>query len=111
MPSRFSGMLIVAVVTGVCCQACSSSSSKKYSHDLVRTYAEVLVFHEKYKMVRMLPDSLYRDSLNAFLAGRKTTREEFEMKIRDLSRDDEAWRSFLGETAAAVDSIKSVRPL
>lgn len=68
------------------------------------------MFHEKEKMIGMLPDSLYERKVKEFFAERKIDQKEFRNQISQISRDDAAWRAFLGEATAAVDSIKAAKP-
>ena len=68
------------------------------------------MFHEKEKMIGMLPDSLYERKLKDFFAERKIDKEEFRKLIAQISRDDAEWRTFLAEATAAADSIKTARP-
>lgn len=91
-------------------QQCSTSTSKKYTYRQVVTYAELLVLHEREKMAYSTPDSIYQIKVNQFFVQRKITKEDFEKQIFELSRDDDAWRSFLMEATIAVDSIKSAKP-
>jgi len=103
---------IIFVAAGIF-QECSTSTptSKKYSYGQVVTYAELLVLHEREKMVYSTPDSIYRNRVNQFFSQRKIAKEEFEKRIIELSRDNDAWRSFLMEATVAVDSIKSAKPV
>ena len=90
---------------------CSTPAPKKFSSALVRTYAELLVLHEKEKIVGSTPDSLYRFNVKEFFAARKINEEDFQKKITEISRNDVAWREFHMEATAAVDSIKAAKPV
>jgi hypothetical protein len=92
-------------------EGCSSPAPKKISSALVRTYAELLVMHEKEKIVGSTPDSLYRLNVKEFFAARKINEEDFQKEVTQISRNDVAWRVFLNEATAAVDSIKAAKPV
>ena len=111
MHNRIPYFISILIITVPFFLGCSTSPAKKYSADLVRTYAELLVFHEKEKMVGTTSDSLYQNKLKEFFAKRKMDKEEFEKQIVELSRNDEPWRSFLMEATVALDSIKSVKQM
>ncbi len=100
------GLFAAAALT----HGCTAETPPQYSHVVVRTYAELLVFHEKEKMLGMIPDSLYQKRLKDFFAERRIDEGEFKNQITQISRDGAAWRAFLNEATAAVDSIKSVKP-
>jgi hypothetical protein len=110
MRIRSSMLFVVMLIAAALDQGCGTQTPIKYSHALVRTYAELLVFHEKEKMIGTMSDSLYRRRLKDFFAERKIDEGEFRNQITRISRDDVAWRLFLNEATAAVDSIKSAKP-
>ena len=102
--------LAVILIAAWLFPGCAPDPPPKYSHEIVRTYAELIVFHEKQKLVWMIPDTLYRERLKDFFAERKTDEGKFKDQITQISRDGTTWRVFLNEVTAAVDSIKSAKP-
>ena len=77
----------------------------------MRTYAELLVLHEKEKLAGSTPDSLYAMRVKDFFAARKINEDEFQRRIGEISRNDIAWRAFLNDATVATDSIKAAKPL
>ena len=98
--------LCASVVFG----SCGTPAQKKYPNELVRTYAELLVLHEREKIGGNTPDSLYQVKVKDFFAVRNKNEEEFQKRVADISRDDVAWRSFLTEATSLMDSIKATKP-
>lgn len=92
-------------------ECCGTPAAKKYPPELVHTYAELLVLHEKEKIAGNTPDSLYTIKVKGLFATRKINEEEFQRRLVDLSHDDVAWRSFLNDATVAMDSIKAAKPL
>ncbi|MGA9406181.1 MAG: hypothetical protein WBW71_03505 [Bacteroidota bacterium] len=88
---------------------CSTPAPQKFSSELVNVYAELLLLHEKEKIVGMIPDSLYRLKVKDFFEARKIDEGDFQKQINEISRDDAAWRDFLNKATVALDSIKAVR--
>jgi hypothetical protein len=92
-------------------ECCGTPAAKKYPPELVHTYAELLVLHEKGKIAGNTPDSLYTIKVKGLFAARKINEEEFQRRIVDLSHDDVAWRGFLNDATVAMDSIRAAKPL
>jgi len=103
----FSFALCFSTILG----SCGVPSAKKYPPELVRTYAELLILHEKEKIAGNTPDSVYTMKVKSFFAERKLNEEEFQRRIADLSYNDVAWRGFLNDATVAVDSIKAAKPI
>lgn len=89
---------------------CGLPAPKKYSTELVRMYAELLVMHEREKIAGNATDSLYQTKVRGLFTTRKINEEEFQKRVAEISRDDIAWRSFLSEATALMDSIKATKP-
>lgn len=111
MHSRSFHVLSFILCSSIVLECCGAPAAKKYPTELVRTYAELLVLHEKEKIAGNTPDSLYTSKVESFFAARKIDEEEFQRRIVDLSHDDVAWRGFLNDATVAMDSIKTTRPL
>ena len=105
-------IIIVAGVLGflLFLGGCASPAPKKYSAASVRIYAQLLVMYEKQKLFSSIPDSVYGKNVSEFFIRRGMDEDEFKKQIEELSRDDAAWRTFLSEATAAVDSIKTAKP-
>lgn len=92
-------------------ESCGTPATKTFSPELVHTYAELLVLHEREKINGNTSDSLYTIKVKGLFAARKINEEEFQRRIVELSRDDVTWRGFLNDATAAMDSIKAAKPL
>ena len=100
-------ILIIALFMG----GCNVSGSKKYSHQLVQTYAGLMVLHEKEKLNGNSPDSLYRIKVKEYLASKNISEGDLQKQVADISQDDNSWKDFLREVTTATDSIKSAKPM
>ena len=110
MPDRPVPVLALLAFAAMLSSGCTGETAPKYTHATVRTYAELLLFHEKQKMIGMIPDSTYQNRLRIFFAERKIDERDFENQITQISRDGTAWRSFLAEATVVVDSIRTTKP-
>ena len=104
-------LIFITVVFILSLGGCQPRSSRKYPREFVVTYAELLVLHEKEKVTGNTPDSVYRVKVRELLAARNENEGEFKKRVEELSRDDQVWRTFLGEATGLMDSIKAVRPM
>lgn len=111
MHPRLFHVLAFIFCTGIALRSCGTPVAKKYPPELVRTYAELLVLHEKEKIAGNTSDSAYIIKVQELFTARKINEEEFQRRIADLSHDDVAWRGFLNEATVAVDSIRAAKPL
>jgi hypothetical protein len=111
MHTRSYIVLSFVLCSSIVFECCGTSTAKKYSPELVNTYAELLALHEKEKIAGNTPDSLYTIKVKSLFASRKINEEEFQRHIVDLSHDDVAWRGFLNDATVAMDSIKTAKPL
>lgn len=111
MHTRSFLVLSFVLCSSIVFECCGTTAAKKYSPELVHTYAELLVLHEKEKIAGNTPDSLYTIKVKSLFAARKINEEEFQRRIVDLSHDDVAWRGFLNDATVAMDSIKTAQPL
>ena len=87
---------------------CTTPQPPKYTRETVLTYAELLAFYEREKMLSFEQDSTYRRKLKNFFAERSIDEGEFKNRIGALSRDYGTWKVFLVEATAAEDSIRVV---
>ncbi|HTR81403.1 MAG TPA: hypothetical protein VMM58_07210 [Bacteroidota bacterium] len=106
-PAFFVCILLVALSLF---HGCASPPPKKIPADSVRLYAELLVMYEREKLGGSVADSVYQKDVGNFFVRHGVNEEEFRKEIADISRDEIAWRNFLSETTAAVDSIKNSKP-
>ncbi len=111
MHTRSFLVLSFVLCSSIIFQCCGTPAAKKYPPELLHTYAELLVLHEKEKIAGNTPDSLYTIKVKSLFAARKINEEDFQQRIVDLSHDDVAWRGFLNDATVAVDSIKATKPL
>ncbi len=111
MHPRIFLVLPFVLCSSIILECCKAPDAKKYPPELVHTYAELLVLHEKEKIAGSSSDSLYVIKVKSLFAARKINEEEFQRRIADLSRDDVAWRGFLIDATVAMDSIKTAKPL
>ena len=109
MRKQISVAAIFMLFSLLICDGCGTPAPKKFSPELVRVYAELLILHEKEKISSTTPDSLYRLKVKGFFEARKIDEEGFQKQISEISRDDAAWREFLNKTTVAVDSIKAAK--
>ena len=100
-------ILIIALVIA----GCTTSGTKKYSHQLVQTYAGLMVLHEKEKLNTNSPDSVYRTKVREYLGSKNISEGDLQKQVADIAQDDNSWKAFLSETTAAMDSIKSAKPM
>ena len=107
---RFFLIFSFVFCSSILLEYCGTPPAKKYPPELVRTYAELLVLHDKEKISGNTTDSMYTIKVKNLFAARKINEEEFQLRITDLSHDDVAWRGFLNEATVAMDSIKAVKP-
>ena len=106
------GVIVTKIlVLALFIEGCNASGSKKYSHQLVQTYAGLMVLHEKEKLNGNSPDSLYRIKVREFFASKNISEGDLQKQVADISQDDNSWKAFLSEATAAMDSIKSVKPM
>lgn len=105
--------IVLSFVLGssIVLECCGTPAAKKYPPELVHTYAELLILHEKEKIAGNTPDSLYTIKVKSFFAARNINEEEYQRRIVDLSHIDVAWRGFLNDATVAMDSIKTAKPL
>ncbi len=111
MHTRSFLILSFVLCSSIVLECCGTPAAKKYPAELVQTYAELLILHEKEKIAGNTPDSLYTIKVKSFFATRKISEEEFQRRIVDLSHDDVAWRGFLNDATVAMDSIKAAKPI
>lgn len=111
MHTRSYIVLSLVLCSSIVLECCGTPTAKKYPPELVHTYAELLVLHEREKIAGNTPDSLYAIKVKSLFAARKINEEEFQRRIVDLSHDDVAWRGFLIDATVAMDSIKAAKPL
>lgn len=111
MHIRFSLVLSFVVCSSIILECCGAPTTKKYPQELVQTYAELLVLHEKEKIAGNTSDSLYTIKVREFFAARKIHEDDFRRRVAELSSDDIAWRGFLNDATVAMDSIKAAKPL
>ncbi|MGA7160423.1 MAG: hypothetical protein WBZ48_05435 [Bacteroidota bacterium] len=109
MYTRLSFATILILSSLLATEGCNTPVPKRFSSELVRVYAELLALNEKEKISANTPDSLYRLKVKELFEARKIDEEDFQKEIRDISRDDAAWRDFLIKTTAALDSIRAAR--
>jgi len=111
MHTRFFIVLSFVLCSSIVLEYCGTPAAKKYSPELVHTYAELLVLHEQEKIAGTTSNSLYKIKVKSLFAARKINEEEFQRRIVGLSNDDVAWRDFLNDATVAIDSIKTAKPL
>ena len=111
MQTRSFLVLSFVLCSSIILECCGTPAAKRYPPELVQTYAELLVLHEREKIAGNTPDSLYTIKVKSLFVVRKINEEEFQRRIVDLSHDDVAWRAFLNDATVAMDSIKAVKPL
>ena len=106
------GVIVVKIlIIPLLLSGCTPSTGKKYSHQLVQTYAGLMVLHEKEKLNTNSPDSVYRIKVREFLASKNISEGDLQKQVADISQDDNSWKAFLSETTATMDSIKSAKPM
>jgi len=105
VPRRFLFVLICLIPMFA---GCNAPHPPHYTHATVITYAELLSFYEREKMIGSEQDSTYRRKLKEFFAERKIDEGEFKDRIAALSRDYGTWKVFLVEATTAEDSIRVV---
>lgn len=103
---RFIGIWFLAF--GILCTGCSPSNSKPYDRSLVVTYAELTLLYEKEKMTNRVVDSLYQLKVQDFFARKGLEQESFRSVVDELSKHPEAWKMFIQDVTAAMDSVKKV---